>query len=464
MRLPLFIITVAGFLFAQGDPPPLEQYIRDGLRTNLQILQQQAGVNEQVAKSSEAGGLYLPTADFTFSYARAEGGRKIAVNAGDLVNPVLDAINLTRIQSGLNPLDFPVVENESIPFLLKEEYKSYIRVIQPLYNRAISNNYKAQKRFEEVTRLQLNTVKREIVAKIKGAWYNIHKADQAVIIYRRSAEVLAENLRVTRSLLANDKITRDAVYRAEAELSANAQALLEVENQSHIARSWFNTLLNRPLETPVVTDSTLINANISMVDNLEIAQNRALEQRDELRQLDLAIDASDYARKAETAGLWPNLALVGDLGYQSQDVGVEGDETYYYIAAQLQWNLFRGGRDVAKNEQYKNRIAVLQARRQEVRNQIMLDVETQWREVKLQKQVLSSAKDRKRSALASFNLVNKRYKSGIANPLEFLDARVSATRATLGEAIARFNLMIAAAQLERATAAFNINILTEGGK
>lgn len=50
----------------------------------------------------------------------------------------------------------------------------------------------------------------------------------------------------------NDKITVDVVYRAKAEVSEIEQKLLEANNNRELAQSYFNFLLNKPLESEII--------------------------------------------------------------------------------------------------------------------------------------------------------------------------------------------------------------------
>ena len=68
-------------------------------------------------------------------------------------------------------------------------------------------------------------------------------------------------MRVSQKLFAAQKVTQDAVYRAESELASIEQQEMETRNNLDVSRSYFNFLLNRPLITDIEVDTTILHLN-----------------------------------------------------------------------------------------------------------------------------------------------------------------------------------------------------------
>ena len=431
----------------------LDEYIHIGLKDNLALHQKNFSYQRSMAELKEARGLFMPSIGINARYSRASGGRTIDFPVGDMMNPVYDAINLTRVQSGLSAIPFPTLENEQIKFLREEEHNTKLQLIQPVFNLGILYNYKAKGRLADINYLERIYYARQLVHEIKSGYYNYLKAVRAAIILERSETVVKENLRVNQSLFKNDKITKDVVYRAEAELAEINQQRTVTENQRELARSYFNFLLNRNLDSKILAPDTLMLPEENILPLVE-GKRIALHNREELKQLKNAIEAANYGEKAAGSKYLPTLTFVADYGYQGVEYDFSPEYNYWMASGILEWNLFSGFQDQAKKEQYRANQLELEARENYVKNQIELETEATWRDMGAFRKILATAQIRLQSALASFKLVEKKYNEGMSNQLAFLDSRSTATRAALTETIARTEYLISLSNWERVLARY----------
>ena len=166
-------LVILSFLLFMTPLPGqyLDTYIHQGLRDNLALRQKDFSYQKSLAEMKEAKGHFMPSLAINARYSRASGGRTIDFPVGDLMNPVFDALNLTRIQSGLDPLDFPQLENEQIRFLREKEQETKLRLVQPIFNLAILYNYKARSRQADINDLERINFARQLVFVIKSGYY-----------------------------------------------------------------------------------------------------------------------------------------------------------------------------------------------------------------------------------------------------------------------------------------------------
>src|SRR6187549_629945 len=87
--------------------PTLENYIQEGLKSNLQLQQEGLNYQRSVENLNIARALFLPQISANSSYTWANGGRKISLPIGDLMNPVYSTLNNLTGTS-----DFPAIENQ----------------------------------------------------------------------------------------------------------------------------------------------------------------------------------------------------------------------------------------------------------------------------------------------------------------------------------------------------------------
>ena len=297
----------------------LRQVIDEALTANLELRASGATVQQRLAALDQARARYLPVIDFAARYSVADGGRTIEFPVGDLLNPVYETLDQMLLAQGQAP-QFPRVQNESIAFLRDEEQETKVVLEQPLYKPRIGPAVDAT-RADAARADDLAALRSQVIRDVKQAYYRWIAAQQAVTVLDATLEATRENLKANASLYRNGKVTRDLVYRAEADVLEVEQERLATASRVRIAQSYVNLLRNAPLAQPL-PNATLDAATIErfrarllaalagrQVDAPKL-QDLASQRREELKSLDAAIAVGearqDLARAAfETvARLW----------------------------------------------------------------------------------------------------------------------------------------------------------------
>jgi outer membrane protein len=425
-------------LYAQADQ--LEHYIADGLKNNLALRQKEFSYQRSIQALNEARGSYFPSLDILARYSRAGGGRTFEMPIGDIANPIYDALDI--------PVHLP---NTVVPFLRPEEQETKVRLIQPLFQPAIHYNYKMRTELKEIDSLAVAVYQRYLVSEIKIAYYNWLMSLQVINLLKDTRQVLEENVRVSEHLYHNGKVTRDAVYRAQAELSSLDQNVLEAENRRVQSRSYFNFLLNRPLETAVLRDETTYFRE-SVPGTYEQLREEAWRNREELQQMGHALAATDMKGKIIQSAYLPGLAGIVEYGFEGEQYRFSDKHDYWMASLALEWNLFKGFQDKAKREQNKLAYDEIGAQDKELRKKIALEVRQIADRCQAALQKIESAQQQEISAQASFKIIRKKYEQGMTTQIEFLDARSNLTESQVKIILARFEFQVNAADLERALA------------
>ncbi len=448
-RFCVILLVFTGHVFGQSSI--LDEYVNEGLENNLALKQQEFALGQSMESLKQARGMFLPSVSIDARYSRAGGGRMIDIPIGDLMNPVYGTLNELLTSVGRQPM-FPTnIPNERIPFLREQEHETKIRVVQPVFQPAVLYNYKLKSSIKIAKRAEIESFKQQLITEIKTAYFNYLKAVHVVELYDKTTRMLAENLRVSQSLFVNSKATEDVVFRAEAELAELDQKLVEAEKDQKLAAAYFNFLLNRPLQETIIRieDDALV---YEFPMDQEKSIQRALEQRPEFRQLEYSIYAANNGIRLSKTSFVPNIVGVFDYGYQGEKYHFTEKNDFWMASAVLNWNLFNGGQDKAEYQQAVFQKKELETRLVELRQQVKLQVQETYDEVKVAAKVLVSTEKRVSSARKSFNIVNKKYKQGMAPHIEYLNARTTLTNAEIAHIIARFDYQIKIAELERAAA------------
>jgi outer membrane protein TolC len=449
--LPAATSATAGVGDESETDPILDRYVDIGLENNLALRQKDFSYEKSLKALFEAKGMFFPKVEIAARYTRAGGGREIEFPVGDLMNPVYATLNQLLSYSGLEPQNFPVLENETIPFLREEEHETKVRLLQPIFEPAIWYNYKIHSSLGKAAGAERDAYRRQLVADIKTAYFNWLKAAEVVDLLHETKDLLDENLRVSRSLQNNGMATVDVVYRAEAEIYANDQYIAEAEKATKLAASYFNFLLNRPLSHGIERPQKEYSVSGDQAE-LDPAIKSAKEGREELRQLEYAVEAAGNSVKLSSSAYLPSISLVLDYGFQGEDYRFSGEDDFWMGSLVLSWTLFDGLQRKAKRDQSIMEKRIYETKLSEFREQIELQVTEAWDNLRVARFAITTATARSRSSGRSFEIVRKKYNSGMASQVEFLDARTTMTNAEVDRILAVYDYQIRQAEFERVAA------------
>jgi outer membrane protein len=429
----------------------LDRYISDGLNNNLALKQKEFSLRKSIMELREARGKFLPSISIEGRYSRAGGGRTIEFPVGDLMNPVYNAINATRLESGQQPFNFPVLKNEVIPFLREKEHETKIRATQMIFQPALFYNAKIKSDLKSIREYDVNIYKRQLISEIKTAYLNYLKLEQVKKLYASKLDLLKENLRVSEKLVENGKATKEVIYRAQTELSKIVQELEDANANSTQAQYYFNHLLNRPLQ-----DTIRIDNNLSFLDPGNEEANAyiqsTLANREELKQLKETIEVARHAKGAAGSAFLPGIFVVGDYGYQGEEYNFTSDYDYWMVSGILQWNIFNGLQDHSKRQQAKMDEKKANLVLQETEKLLTMQVQRSYDNLQVAAKARITSEERLKAARESFKIINKKYNEGLASQIEFIDAHNSLTGAEIGQIINQYDYYIHAAELERVAA------------
>ncbi len=438
-RLPLFLFFALIFngLLAQ-DSPILNSYIRAGLAQNPLLKEKEYALQQLELSADRADRLYYPSVSFGVNYTLAEGGRTIDIPVGDLVNPAYSALNdLTQT------MNFPMLENTSEQFFPDNFYDARVRISQPILNPEIGYNKRIQSTRTKVGELALQQEKRELVRQIKARYFQVLQAREAISIYDKALELLRENRRVNESLVRNDKAIPGVLVRTDSEIAAVRAQRAQAEAQFRNAQAAFNQAIGAALDEPVAIDSALIMPALPG-GNI---------RREEIQQLTLAQAINQEVVGLEASYRVPRAGLQLDLGSQAFDFGWN---PYVLLGISVELPLWEAGRNRLKVEEAKVNGLEIAARKENVRQLIDLDVQVAQTNLEAQQTTLELFDEQLAGADRFYRDTERRYREGVSNYIELLDARTQLTTLEIQRSIAYYQVLGRYADLERAVGGYEL--------
>lgn len=436
---------LTGAVHAQNQ---VEDYVREALENNLVLQKKHIAFKQAQYALKEAKSLFYPTVELQADYTSAEGGRDIYLPLGDLLNPVYSTLNLLTLSNM-----FPQLENERINFLPHNYYDAKVRTSVPIFNAEMIYNKRIRSQQAALSQEELNIYKRDLVEQVKAAYYDYRKAADAIDIYKSSLKLAEEGKRVNQKLLDNGKGLPAYVLRAESEIEQVKSQLTEAKEDWNNAQKYFNFLLNRDLDSPIIE----FEEPISEADILQkIGSKPDIANREELSSLQEVVELKSNLTKLDKSAYLPSLNGFLDLGSQAEDWEWNSQSQYYMFGFQLRMSLFAANQNKYKIKQAELAIDEAVINREQARKQLELGSYASQNKLQSAYQKYKSAEKQKEAAQTYHRLIERGYKEGVNTYIETIDARNQMSQAKVNLSISRYDLLKALAKLERDTATFEL--------
>jgi outer membrane protein TolC len=438
----MFLMMAYTSLSAQSQ---LDAYVQQGLKSNL-VLQQKNLSLEQAQHSLQiAKSYFLPSVNLLGDYTSGDGGRSIAIPIGDLLNPVYASLNEMTGSDA-----FPQVKNVEQNFFPKNFYDVRVRTSMPLVNTDLYLNRSIESQKLTLQQHEVEVYKRQLVLDIKSAFYNYQSAIAAVRIYEAAMVLVDKNVEINESLLRNGKALPANLLRSKSEVEKVKAELASAKNQQVNAQKYFNFLLNRPLDTT-------IDVSESSSDVVLAPDSANVKQREEIQMIRTVREINESSLLMSRLSRLPKLNAFMDLGSQESNWQVNSHSRYYLVGVQFTMPLFQGFRNNNIISQNKLALQKTELNLKSTTQQLELSASVAQNNLRTTIENYHAAQERLKASQSYFNLIDKGYQQGVNTLIEFLDARNQLTASQLQQNLRLYEMLTAAAQVERETASYPLN-------
>ena len=160
-----------------------------------------------------------------------------------------------------------------------------------------------------------NFVVTQIVAEIARSYFELIAIDNQLDILRRNIEVQTDALEVVKLQKEAARATELAVQRFEAEVLKNKSRLYDLEQEKVQTENRINFLVGR-YPQPVGRAAQKFKDPLPDVVGTGLP-SQLLENRPDVRQAELELEASKLDVKAAKAAFYPSLSIDAGVGYRS---------------------------------------------------------------------------------------------------------------------------------------------------
>ena len=308
----------------------------------------------------------------------------------------------------------------------------------PVFDLTLWNRYRSAKDQADASKATSLSTREQVVLLVVSQYIGSLRA-MATVEASQSRVDLAQALYDQAADLQKEGVgTGIDTLRANVELQNEKQALLVAETDRDSSLFALNRLLNLdPHQEIALADS------LSFFDTPQPAVNSSIDEalaaRQEWKALDAQLKAAQHDKQASQDLRLPTLRVDGSWGYEGTRLN-NGIPVYNYQAT-LDFPIFTGGRTHAEIVKSDLQLKVLHEQEADLRNQIALDVKTALLNLKSARNQVEVSTLGVQLAKEEVDQARDRFKAGVANNIEVIQAQDALARANDNEiaALYRFN-------------------------
>jgi outer membrane protein len=235
--------------------------------------------------------------------------------------------------------------------------------------------------------------------------------------------------------------------RANVELQNEKQVLIEAENNRDASIFGLSKLLNlNPRQKVELADS--LGFFDTPQPDVEASIDQALSGREEWKSIQAQENVAKLNKQASEYERLPSLRFDGNWAYLGTSTS-NGIPTYQYQAS-FDVPIFTGGRIKAEVTKANLEVQKLQQQKEDLRNQIALDVKTSLLNLQSARNEVQVANLGVQLAKEEVDQARDRFKAGVANNIEVISAQDSLSRANDNQIAALYRFNQARADFARA--------------
>ena len=445
MKRILFLLLISALSFEIGySQNILQAYVEEGINNNLNTQQHAANYEKALWGLKEAKRLYAPSVDFVASYEHLF--RKPYDLDRETNNPVLSGL-----LDFINTLDNSYIQDGKLYYPARNNYLAGVQLTQTIYNPELAYNKRMKEAGSRSAQAQLEDFKTELEAEIQSAYYNYLQAYFVKECVSQSLSLTKKNLRGIENLIAQQKVTKEVLYKARTNVSNRKAQLHNAENKETKARNYFNFLLNRPLDSSIEIDAAYIyEQSIKYELGQEFTSNPDNEYR--LSHIRGMMDYTTAEQNRIRANALPKIQFGALAGYRGTRLDFEQGRNYIgQIQLSLKWNLFNSGVNKAKARQAAFQFGGLKLQYEQQENQLALNEMNALNDVTTELKNYTSVKDSYNNASVYYSVVEQKFGQGMATILELTDAEEQLLQSDANNYTWYYQLLIQTANYQKTT-------------
>ncbi|MHB8882159.1 MAG: TolC family protein [Thermodesulfovibrionales bacterium] len=353
---------------------------------------------------------------------------------------------------------YPVIKlSSSYTFTAQQEimplgpdvYDTRLSVRQTLFDAgATSDHVRSIRHSISAQDYEIKKTAFDIVLAVKSAFYDVLKKRDLLEVARAAMITAEKHHAQSKELYREGVAPRSDVIKSEVRVSNTGLDSIKAENALLSAKANLAVAMGQA----VTTDFNVVSGDEGLLPVLPAFKDAVLlayEQRPELKGSRARIEAAKANVDQVKSGLYPNLSLDASYGWQQAEFSP--GEKKWSIGLTVGIPLFEQLTTTSKIGQAAANLNGLKATETQIIRNIELDVQQAWLSLKEAIERSGVTSKALEQAEEDMRVSEGRYKEGLGNILELIDAQTALTQARANNVAASYDIAGTGAKLDRAT-------------
>ncbi|MCX5878817.1 MAG: TolC family protein [Deltaproteobacteria bacterium] len=324
---------------------------------------------------------------------------------------------------------------------------------QPIFTGfALISSFRLSELGIDQSQLEMDLEKLDLVLRVKEVYFNILGADKAVEVAQTTVESLTQTVKVARSFFEVGMIPVNDVLRAEVELANAQQSLVRAKNLAQTTRSTFNTVLVRPVNSPVEVEDILVFK--PEVGEFDAYVKTALENRPEIKLLDVSLLQADQQIRLAKSKYYPEITFTYQYISEGDSASVSGsryvDANHWEALIVANWTFWEWGKTYFAGREKESLKRQLTETKADVEDGIRLQVKQAMLDLDSSAKNIPTTQKGVDAGEENLRVNAERYKAQVSTITDLLDAQTLLARSRLDYYRALYDHNQAKARLDRA--------------
>jgi outer membrane protein len=354
---------------------------------------------------------------------------------------------------GYNRYDAETVSS-GITAVPKEQYSFVTSFSQPIFSGfSILRQYDIAKLGLDRAKIKEQLKRQDIILDAKNAYFKLlqnqklYDIAQKTVVQINAQKEVADNFYQVGMTPLND------LLQAQVELANAKQELIVARNNFENAESDFNTLLRRPINTPVVLKDIIDYSPFE--ESLDYCLTEAEKNRFEIKVADMEVEIAQKELDLTKKDYYPSIDLQGNYFKYGTEWEVNGGNGIYdpegwNIQAVAKWNFWEWGRTSYGVKEKHSRLSQAQLNKDEIIDNINMEVKNAYLRTQEAERAIKTVETAIEQAKENFRINQERYKEQISTQTDVLIAQTLLSRTMTNYYNALYVFKISKATLYRA--------------
>ena len=422
----LFLLPAPVPAQTSGEALSLVDTVELALKANLGIKRSQEEINAAEAVRHSSMTKFLPTLGSSYNYIHRNEPR---------TSPSL--------LSGKDIVTSP-----------EDQYTFTTTFTQPIFTGfGLINEYKLTELGLDRAEVSSKLTRQDVILDAKNAYFSVLKNQKLMEVAQQTVASIASQKEVAENFYKVGLSPLNDLLQSQVQLANAKQQLTTAQNNLEIARTRLNTVLRRPVNTPVLLVEEVDYATFQ--ESLDDCLAQSQKNRLEIQVADLDIGIAEKQVKLTEKDYFPTVNLLGAYARTGDDWEAHGgegisDSAGWNVQATATWEFWQWGRTGYGRKEKLARLAQSKYRKTELTDTINLEVKSAYLRTNEAEQNIITIEKAVEQAKENLRITEEQYKEQVATQTDVLVAQTLLTQTMTNYYNALYDFKIAKAVLMRA--------------